>query len=150
MCPSTSRGTCAGSQVGIWLATAVISPNVNDATPTKRRMTRRAVRRSFRILRRCPFEAGAGGLRFRPSKRRILALSGVPDDDERLARWALASAGRLFGDHHSGSFGHGPVEGDRHGAAALEEARRLGSPLGGDPGLVCPIVSGGRQVSEHE
>src|SRR6185437_16292416 len=141
MCPSTSRGTCAGSHVGIWLATAVISPNVNDATPRKRRMTRRAVRRSFRILRRCPFEAGARVLRFRRSKRRILALSGVPDDGERLARRALAPAGRLFGDHHGGSFGNGPVEGDRHRTPTLEEPRRLGSALGGDPGLVRAPVS---------
>src|SRR3954467_15309138 len=150
MCPSTSRGTRAGSQVGIWLATAVISPNVNDATPTKRRMTRRAVRRSFRILRRRPFEAGARVLRFRRSKRRILALSGVPHDGERLARRALAPSGRLLGDHYRGSFGHGPVEGDRHRTAALEQAGRFGSALGGDPGLVRTTVPGGGEVSEHE
>src|SRR6266511_5175602 len=73
MCPSTSCGTRPGSQFGIWLATAVISPNVNDASPRRNRIRRRARRRSLRTLRRRPFEAGAGALRLRQDKRLILA-----------------------------------------------------------------------------
>ena len=42
--------------------------------------------------------------------------------------------------------GTGRSRGIADRTAALEEARRLGSPLGGDPGLVRPTVSSGRQV----
>src|SRR5436190_1618676 len=92
MWPSTSWGTCRGSQFGIWLATAVIRPKLNDATPSNRRSRRRTARRSFLIRRRCPFEAGAGLLRLRRSKRTILALSAVLDGQERTARRSVGAA----------------------------------------------------------
>src|SRR5438874_10516012 len=125
MCPSTSRGTRLGSQVGIWLAIAVIRPNVKDIAPSTTRSKRSAERRSLRILRRRPLEAGARVLRLRRSKRRILALSGVPHDDEGLARGGLAPSGRFPGDHDPRAFGDRPIERDRDGCPALEETGRL-------------------------
>ncbi len=51
--PSTS--CCwqwTGSSAEIWLASAVIIPNVNEASPRKKRIRRKPSRRSLRILRR--------------------------------------------------------------------------------------------------
>src|SRR5689334_21861890 len=65
MCPSTSCGTWRGSQFGIWLATAVSRPKLNDARPSRKRIRTSVKRRSLRIRRR--------------RKRTILVASvGVP------------------------------------------------------------------------
>src|SRR5919201_5706375 len=111
MCPSTSRWTWAGSQFGIWPATAVIIPNENEEKASRPRIRRRRARRSLRILRRCP--PGAAGLRLRPSKRRSLGRRRVPDDHERLLRRGVDTAVLLLGHHHRGAVGNGPVERDR-------------------------------------
>src|SRR5690242_15873786 len=52
MWPSTSCGTWRGSQFGIWLATAVIRPKLNDARPSRKRIRSSAKRRGLRIRRR--------------------------------------------------------------------------------------------------
>src|SRR5918994_247574 len=98
MWPSTSRLTRPGSQFGIWLATAVISPNVNDPRPRRRRRSRRVARRSLRLFRRRPLDGGAPLLRLRRSKRLILALYGVPDRDEWGLRRGVDPARFLLGD----------------------------------------------------
>src|SRR5205809_7688927 len=97
MCPSTSRGTCVGSQFGICPATAVIRPKVNAAVPSRKRMRSSAERRSLRILRRRRFEPD-GALRLRRSKRWSLALLGVSHDDEGGLRGSGRAAGLLLGD----------------------------------------------------
>src|SRR5438309_5114051 len=106
MCPSTSCGTARGSQLGIWPATAVISPKLNDPRPSRTRIRSRAERRSLRIRRRRPFEAGAGLLRLRPNKRRILAL----DAQEGFLRRSVHAAGALDGDEDTAAGRHGLVE----------------------------------------
>src|SRR2546421_8399604 len=98
MWPSTSCGTCLGSQFGIWPATAVMSPKLKDAAPSSRRISRRAARRSLRIRRRRPFAAGAGLLRLRANKRRILALAAVLDAKEGSPRRRVDTSRALLGD----------------------------------------------------
>src|SRR5919201_7009075 len=145
MCPSTSRWTWAGSQFGIWPATAVIIPNENEEKASRPRIRSRRARRSFRILRRCP--PGAADLRLRPSKRRILdpwpgggrALRprGVPHGHERHLRGRVDAPVLLLGHHHGGAVRDGPVERDRGDCfAALECASGLRAAALGDPGLV--------------
>src|SRR5512141_1286396 len=95
MWPSICRGTRAGSQFGIWLATAVIRPNVNDVTPRSARMRRMTASRSLRILRR-----PAPALRLRLNKRRTLALSAAPDDDERCLGGGVGATGLLPRHQH--------------------------------------------------
>src|SRR5512133_880183 len=139
MWPSTSWGTCRGSQFGIWLATAVIRPKLKDASPTSRRMSRRTARRSLRIRRLRPFGAGAGLLRLRRNKRRILALGGVLDGQEWLARGSIRTAVPLDREHYGGLLRDAP--GEQHHAdvaATVERAGRLGAPAAGDPGLIRP------------
>src|SRR5438552_151525 len=109
MWPSTSCGTCLGSQFGIWPATAVISPKLNDARPSSMRIRRRAARRTLRIRRRRPFEAGAGRLLLRPNKRPILAL----DAQKRLLRRRVDPARLLHGDEDARAGLHRALE--RHG-----------------------------------
>src|SRR5919109_2302191 len=83
MCPSTSRCTRAGSQLGIWPAIAVTIPKENDAKLSSTRTARTARSRSLRILRRLPFP-DASPLRLRRNnKRRILARSGGHTDERR-------------------------------------------------------------------
>ena len=89
MCPSTSRWTLAGVTVRDLTCDCGDEPEVNEVAPRRRRSRRRAERRSFRILRRCPFEAGTGLRRLRRSKRPILALGA----QKRRLRRGFDSAG---------------------------------------------------------
>src|SRR3954447_14947650 len=132
MWPSTSCGTWRGSQFGIWLATAVISPKLNDDTPSRRRSNRMVRRRSLRIRRRRPFEAGAGVLRLRRSKRTILALNA----EERLLRRRVHAAAAFLGDEHARPWFHRAFERDGDDAAAVEGSRGPGRSAGADPRLV--------------
>src|SRR3954447_9693168 len=132
MWPSTSCRTCLGSQFGICPATAVISPKLNDASPSSTRIKRRAARRSLRIRRRCPFEAGAGLLRLRPSKRPILAL----DAQNRLLRRRVDAAGLLHGHEDACAGPHLTPEWHGDVASAGEEPGRLRWAADADPCLV--------------
>src|SRR5215470_16917466 len=96
MCPSTSCGTCLGSQLGIWLATAVISPKLNDARPSRKRMRTSVRRRSLRIRRR--------------RKRRILASGAVLDAQERLGRRNVRAAVLFHGHEDRRAAWNGPFE----------------------------------------
>src|SRR5437868_12776170 len=133
MWPSMSCWTERGSQLGIWPATAVIKPKLNEPSPSSTRMRRRAASRNLRIRRRRPFETGAGLLRLRPNKRRILAL----DAEERLLRRSVRAACLLDRDQHG--CGPGQASGEEHGAvlrAARERPGSRGAPTRGDPGFV--------------
>src|ERR1041385_7205296 len=118
MWPSTSCGTCRGSQFGIWLATAVSSPKLNDARLSSSRIRRTTAKRSFRILRRRPFDAGAGRLRLRRSKRRILAL----DAQNRLLRRRVDAAGTLLRDEDAGPGLNRALERKGHDVSTVEGA----------------------------
>src|SRR5438128_3883600 len=136
MCPSTSCGTRAGSQFGIWLAIAVIRPNVNEAVPSSPRMKRRARRRSLRILRRRPFPVPRL-LRLPRSKPGILALNSVFDPYEGVRRGSVDAAGLFHGDQHGRAFWHELVQAHQYdGAATFERSGGLGLRPTGDPRLV--------------
>src|SRR5213592_4668787 len=149
MCPSTSRGTCVGSQFGICPATAVIRPKVNAAVPSRKRMRSSAERRSLRILRRRRFEP-EGALRLRRSKRWSLALLGVPHDDEGGLRGSRRAAGLFLGDHDPRALRNGAVEWNGHGRPTFEEPGGLWRALVGDPCLIGPTSSRGRELVEYE
>src|SRR6266542_2021158 len=149
MCPSTSWGTRPGSQLGTWLATAVIRPKVKEVMPSSKRMKRRAARRSLRILRRRPLGAGAEP-RLRRSKRRSLALSGVLDSHEGLTRRGIGSSGPLLRDHHESPLRDGPSQWNRDHLATVEEARGLGRAAGGHPRLIGPARAGPLELPEDE
>src|SRR5439155_14743408 len=120
MWPSTSCGTCLGSQLGIWPATAVMSPKLNDARPSSRRISKRAARRSFRIRRRRPFAAGAGLLRLRPNNRRILALTAVFDAQEGSLGRRVDASCPLLRDEDACAWMNRPLEWDGDDLAAAE------------------------------
>src|SRR5437588_8684900 len=146
MWPSMSCWTERGSQLGIWPATAVIKPKLNEPSPSSTRMRRRAASRNLRIRRRRPFEAGAGLLRLRPNKRRILAL----DAQEGFLRRSVHAAGALDGDEDTAAGRHGSVE--RHGdvPAAAEQSSRPGSSSAADPGLVGAARRRALQIAHDE
>src|SRR6266571_2738377 len=150
MWPSSARGTRVGSQFGIWLATAVISPKVNDASPRRPRMRMSARRRSFRILRRRPFEAGSGLLRLRRSKRRILALRGVLDSNEGLTRGGVRSACTLQRDHHERPVRNGTLQWNGDDVPAVEQTRGPGRAAVGHPCLVGLARPGLLELPEDE
>src|SRR2546423_13077436 len=142
MWPSTSCGTCLGSQFGIWPATAVISPKLNDASPSSRRIRRRAARRSLRIRRRRPFAAGTGLLRLRPNKRRILAL----DAQEGLPRRRVDAASLLHRHEDARARLDGSLERNGDMGATVEDAGPPGWAAGTDPGLVGPAARSLREL----
>src|SRR4029453_8085353 len=150
MWPSTSRGTRDGSPVGIWLATAVIRPNVNEEIPRKRRSRRSAVRRSLRILRRRPLEPAASVVRLRRSKRSMLALRAVPHDHKRAGRRRVSSAAWLLRHHDGGTRRNRLIKWKRDRIASSEEPRRFGRAFSRDPGFVRLPGAGRIEAPQHE
>src|SRR5262249_28121619 len=118
MCPSTSCGTRRGSQFGTWLATAVISPKLNEARPSTKRMKTSARRRSLRIRRR--------------RKQGILAL----DAQKRLLRRRVDAARALDRDQHARARPDRPLERNGDERPAAEGAGRLRRAAGADPRLI--------------
>src|SRR5919204_3589137 len=150
MCPSTSCGTRAGSQFGIWPATAVIRPKVNAAVPRTRRRRRRATRRSFRILRLCPFGTATPVRRLRRNKRRILALD-VLNRDERPACRSRYAAVLLLCDHHRRPVGNEPLQvHENETAAAVERSGGLRLRAARNPSLVRSAHGSPAETIEHE
>src|SRR6266568_8781164 len=149
MCPSTSRLTWAGSQLGIWPAIAVTMPNANEENASSARIRRMRKSRSLRILRRRPLP-DASSLRLRRNKRPILAPSLGGNPDQRDARRQI-DAVRLLGDH----YGRAPwdVTCERHGGdrtGGYERACRLRRAAVRDPGLVDPSVAGRRKIAQDQ
>src|ERR671935_2929443 len=146
MWPSTSCCTERGSQFGIWPATAVISPKLNEPRPRSMRMRRRAARRSLRIRRRRPLATGAGLLRLRPNKRRILAL----DAQEGLLRRRVHTPGALDGNEDAPAGGYAPVERHGHVPTAAEQPRRSRGSARADPGLVGSARGRAPKIADDE
>src|SRR5262249_46325869 len=132
MCPSPSCGTRRGSQFGTWLATAVISPKLNDARPRTKRMRTSARRRSLRIRRR--------------RKRGILAL----DAQKRLLCRRVDAARALDRHEHARTRPHRALERYCDDLPAAEGAGPLRRPAGADPRLVRLPLRRLPQVVEDE
>src|SRR5947207_9012948 len=117
MCPSTSRGTWPGSQLGIWPAIAVTIPDAKEAHARSARIRSTRRSRSLRILCRRPFAASS--VRLRRNKRRILALSGGGIDlYEGLVRGLRGATVLFLSDHDRAAARNRPVQGDRRQVAS--------------------------------